>query len=159
MKRSEIQGYVNALNGVSEIKGVKFAFTVLKNKKKIEKQVDEDKEIIQEILTATDEFKEFEDKRLDLCKLHSNKDEDGEAIVVDEKFDLIDEKLFNKEFDALKDEYAEPISEREQQLKEFQEIMNEEISITFAKLTFEDLPTDISEKQLESIEFMIDLGE
>lgn len=158
MRRNEIQAYVDALNSVSEFKGVKFAFTVLKNKKKIEKQVDEDKEIIQEVLTATDDFKDFEEKRIELCNEHSNKDDKGEAIIIDEKFDLIDEDAFNVAFDSLKVEYADAIGSRESQLKEFDTMMKEEVTIDFVKLNSDELPEGI-ETYLESIHFMLDLGE
>ena len=59
MKRKEIGTLINALDGVAEVKGVKFAFSVLKNRKKLETQIEEDKSIFEEILKPSDGFKEF----------------------------------------------------------------------------------------------------
>ena len=57
MKRKDFGLAMNALDGVSEIKGVKFAFTVLKNRKKLENQLEEDKPIFEEILKPSEGFK------------------------------------------------------------------------------------------------------
>jgi len=92
-----------------------------------------------------------------MCKSHSKKDEKGEAIVNDDKFDIVDTVKFDGEYSILKDEYLEIIETREKQLKEFEDLMNEEITIEFIKLTLEDLPEDLTEKQLEMIDFMLEL--
>lgn len=157
MKRKDIQTYLTALDVVSEVKGVKFAFTVLKNKKKINEQIEEDKEIIKEILVASDDFKEFEAKRIEICENHCVKNDKGVSIINDGKYDLIDDDIVEKKFNSLKKTYKSTILDRDKQLAELEEIMADEINISFIKLTFDDLPEDLTEKQLESIEFMLNI--
>jgi len=155
MKRNDITAILNTLNEVSELKGVKFAFTVLKNRKKIESQIEEDKLIFEEILKPSEGFKEFETKRIDLCIYHSEKDDEGNPITENDQYKIIDMDVFNEELKKLSDEYEEDVKNRYTQMEEYNSLMEEELTFDFKKLAFEDLPEEISEKQLRNLEFML----
>lgn len=157
MKRKEITTLLNSLNEVSEIKGVRFAFSILKNRKKLETQIEEDKLIFDEILKPSDGFKEFETKRVDLCVLYSEKDDNGNPITENDQYKITDMVKFNSELSLLSNDYNEFIEERYKQVSEYNSLMEEELVIDFNKVNFDDLPTDISEKQLRGLEFMINL--
>lgn len=157
MKRKEINTLLKALDGVSEIKGVKFAFAILKNRKKLETQIEEDKSIFEEILKPSDGFKEFENKRVDLCVLYSEKDENGNPLTENEQYKINDVEVFNKELETLSEKYSEDINNRYKQVSDYNSLMEEEIEITFVKVNYEDLPEGVSEKDLKPISFMINL--
>ena len=158
MKRKDFGLAMNALDGVTEIKGVKFAFTVLKNRKKLEGQVEEDKPIFEEILKPSEGFKEYEEKRIGLCESHSEQDEEGKAITEGDKYKILDLKLFNEELTSLTEEYNASVEDRKNQIEEYNNLMEEDISIEFQKLGFNDLPEELTEAQLQTIEFMLDLN-
>lgn len=155
MKRKDIPSVLNTLNEVSELKGVKFAFAVLKNRKRIETQIEGDKEIFEKILTPPDEFKDFETKRIELCVLHSDKDENGTPIIKDDQYVIKDLNLFNVELDKISETYKDVIEERKKQVDEYNSLMEEDLELEFKKVSVDDLPDEISEKQLRNIEFMI----
>jgi len=157
MKRKDFGPTMNALDSVSELKGVKFAFAVLKNRKKLEAQLEEDKPIFETILTPSEGFKEYEDKRIELCEAHSEKDDEGKALTEGDKYKIIDLKQFNDELGALSQEYEVSIADRKNQIEEYNELMEEDMSIDFQTLGFDDLPEDLTESQLRSLEFMLDL--
>jgi len=157
MKRKEINLYLKSLNEVSEIKGVKFAFSIFKNRKKLENQIEEDKTIFEEILKPSDGFKEFESNRIDLCVKHSEKDDNGNPITENDQYKIIDMDLFNSELNNLSELYKNDIDIRYKQVSEYNKIMEEDIVIDFVKVDYNDLPEDVTEKQLRSIEFMINL--
>lgn len=157
MKRKEFGVAINAIDGVSEIKGVKFAFTVLKNRKKLENQVEEDRPIFEEILKPSEGFKNYEESRIALCENHSEKNEDGTAKTEGDKYSIIDIKTFNEELENLTEEYKVAVDDRKKQIDEYNNLMEEDITIEFQKINLDFLPEDISESQLRSIEFMIDL--
>jgi hypothetical protein len=158
MKRKDFGSAINALDGVSELKGVKFAFSVLKNRKKLEAQVEEDKPIFEEILKPSEGFKEYEEKRIQLCELNSVKDENGKAVTEGDRYKILDLKKFNEELSELTIEYQAAVEDRKKQIEEYNNLMEEDMLIDFQKLGFNDLPADISESQLQSIEFMLDLN-
>lgn len=157
MKRKDLGLAINALDNVSDIKGVKFAFTVLKNRKKIEKQLEEDKPIFEEILKPTEGFIEYENKRIALCELHSEKDEDGKPITEGDKYKILDIQKFNDELFELTEKYTESVEDRKRQIEEYNSLMEENVDIDFQKISFENLPDDLTEKQLTSIEFMLSI--
>lgn len=130
---------------------------MLKNRKKLELKVEEDRSIFEEILKPSDSLKEYEDKRIELCVSHSEKKENGEPIIENEKYKIIDVKLFENELQSLSDEYKDALNDRKSQIEEYNKLMLDDVVVDFDKVKFEDLPADISENQLRSIEFMIDL--
>jgi len=157
MKRKNFGSAINALDSVSEIKGVKFAFAVLKNRRKIEYQLEEDKLIFEEILKPSEGFKEYEEKRIALCENSSEKDEEGNAITEGDRYKIIDMAKFNKDLDKLTLEYKSAVEDRKVQINEYNSLMEEDIEIDFQKIGFNDLPEELSETQLRSLEFMLDL--
>jgi len=157
MKRKNFGLAMNALDSVSEIKGVKFAFAVLKNRKKLEGQLEEDRPIFEEILKPSEGFKEYEEKRIALCETHSEQDAEGKAVTEGDKYKILDLKKFNEELSLLTEEYNAAVEDRKNQIEEYNSLMEEDIEIAFQKLGFNDLPEELTEAQLQTIEFMLDL--
>jgi len=157
MKRKNFGLAMDALDSVSELKGVKFAFTVLKNRKKLEAQVEEDKSIFEEILKPSEGFKEYEEKRILLCESHSEKDDEGKPITEGDRYKILDLGVFNSELSTLSEEYVVSIDDRKNQIEEYNTLMEEDIALDFVKLGVDGLPEDLTESQLRSLEFMLDL--
>lgn len=157
MKRKDFGLAIEALDSVSEIKGVKFAFAVLKNRKQIENQLEEDKPIFEKILTPSDDFKEYETARIELCELSSEKDEEGKPLIEEDKYKILDIEKFNTELTTLTESFKDAVDDRKKQIEEYNSLMEEEIEFVFQKVNFDILPDDLSEQQLLKIEFMLDL--
>lgn len=154
MKNRNLYEYLEALNAVSELKGVKFAFTVIKNKKKLEEELKN----LEEAIKASEEFTTYENQRIQLCNSHSELDDQGNPVIEDNRFKIIDTVKFDEELNTLKEDYLQVISEREIQINEYNILLNEDCELTLTKLNFEDLPTDITTQQLEVIDFMINFN-
>lgn len=157
MKRKEFEQTIAALDSVSEMKGVKFAFTVLKNRKKILTQIDEDKEIFEKILEPSERFKEYETKRIELCVLMSDKDDEGEPLIVDNQYKIIDITTFNIKLEELSTDYTEDINIHQKKMDEYSSLLEEDINIEFIKIDIDVLPEELTEKHLLNIEFMLDI--
>lgn len=157
MKRKNITASIKALDDVSEIKGLKFAYVVLKNRKKLELQITEDQEIFAKILEASEGYRMFEQKRLSLCELYSLKDENNKPITENDQYKIDNMEKFNEELNILTEEYKDDIEKRQSQIQEYNKLMEEDLEITFNKVTFLELPLELSEKQLRSLDFMIEL--
>ena len=157
MKRKDFGLAMNALDSVSDLKGVKFAFTVLKNRKKLEAQIEEDKTIFEEILKPGEGFKEYEEKRIALCEDSSEKDEEGKAKTEGDRYLIVDMNQFNTDLAKLTEEYQTAVDDRKNQIEEYNSLMEEDMPIEFQVLGMNDLPEDLTEAQLRSLEFMLDL--
>ena len=151
MKKRELYNCLQALDSVKELKGIKFAYVSLKNKKKIEEEIN----LFEEVVKANPKFEEYEQKRIKLCELHSEKDSENKPIISNDKYKILDENKFNSELDVLKKEYQDVINERIKQINDYNSMLEEEINLEFEKINFEHIPENISSKELESIDFMI----
>lgn len=153
MVRREIMSKVNELNSVGELKGIKFAYAVNKNKKKFLKELKE----IAKLMEMSEEFKIYEKKRVEICEKFCEKDEEGKAIVKNNAYAGLKENAeFDSAMDALSEENKELINARKKQISEYNNFLNEEFEIDIYKIKLEDVPSDISVNQLKSIEFMIE---
>ena len=157
MKRKDFGLAMNALDSVSELKGVKFAFAVLKNRKKLEAQIEEDKSIFEQILTPSEGFKEYEEKRIALCESSSEQDEEGKAKTEGDKYVIVDMDKFNIDLTQLTKEYQAAVEDRKNQIEEYNSLMEEDMPLEFITLGIDTLPEELTESQLRSLEFMLDL--
>lgn len=151
MKRRDLYAYIDALSNVTELKGVKFAYTVIKNKKKIEEEI----KLLEEVVKASEGFSIYEGERIRLCELHCEKDDNGVPVISEQKYKIIDVEKFDTELNTLKEKFMTVILERERQINEYNKMLDENIEINLSKIDYVDIPTDISISQLESIEFMV----
>ena len=153
MKRRDLYTHLQSLETVKDLKGVKFAYSIIKNKKKIEEEI----KLFEEVIKPSSAYEEYERKRIVLCEIHAEKDTEGRPVVVGDKYKLIDIDIFNAELEKLKGGYQDIIEERISQINEYNKVLDEDIDIDILKINFNDLPSDITPKQLESIDFMINM--
>lgn len=150
MRKRDLYFNMQSLNAVGDLKGTQFAVAVLKNRKKIEDEII----LLEEVIKPNPIFEEYEKKRIVLCEVHAEKDVDGKSVIVGDKYKLVDIDLFNIDLDKLKNNYQDIIDERVQQINKYNNLLDEDIDIDLIKLKYDDLPENISAKQLESIDFM-----
>jgi len=153
MKRKDLYVNLQSLETVKDLKGVKFSYSILKNKRKFEEEI----KLFEEVIKPNPAYEEYERKRITLCEVHSEKNDEGKPIILNDKYKLVDMDLFNGELEVLKTSYLDVINERISQINEYNLILEEEVTIEMAKISFIDLPLDITPKQLESIEFMLNI--
>ena len=151
MKRRELYVYMESIEKVSSLKGVKFAYTIIKNKKKFEEEI----KILEEVVKPSEGFTNYEKERISLCELSCEKTENGSPVIENNRYKIIDVPKFDLELNSLKEKNNEFITERENQINEYNRMLEEDINLDISKIGFEDLPIDITTEQLESIDFMI----
>lgn len=152
MKNSDLYTLLDGIKEVSYFKGVKFAYVIAKNKKMVEDEL----KMIEDSNKPNEKFIEFDQRRVSLCEQHSNKYDDGRPKILGDKYDIKDMDAFNKDLESLKNEYALFIVEREQQVKEYAKLLDDECKLTLAKLNSIYLPNDINANQIDKIIFMIE---
>lgn len=154
MKNHEIFRLREALDGVSNLKGIKFAYSVLKNKKLLDDEI----AILQKTVEMTEAYKDYETQRVTLCEMNSERDEQGKPVIVNNQYSIIDRESFEKEIEELKAKFADVINERIKQVTEYDNIMVEESDIVdkLSKVKVEFLPEELSANQLEALKEMIE---
>jgi hypothetical protein len=154
MKNVDLFRLREGLNDVSNLKGVKFAYVVLKNKKIVEEEI----ETLQKSVEMSLQFQEFERKRIGLCEQFSEKNKDGSPIIIINAYSIPDRETFESEVSQLKNKYLECVLEREKQLREYDKLLNEESDVInrLSKININNVPDDISATQLDAIKEIIE---
>ena len=147
MKNKDIIVLSQALQLVGNLTGIKFVYGVVKNMNILKPEI----ELLQKTIEASDKFIEYDTKRIELAKKYSSKDEKGNPMVQENEFVISDRAGFDKEIEKLKKEYKKVLDIREEQLKQYRELLEENADIKLHMINFEDVPVNITSAQLSGI--------
>jgi hypothetical protein len=125
MKKKDLATVLSVLNSLDDVRvHPRFAYALAKNKKKIREELED----LQMMIDArrVPGFSEYEQKRHELCRKYSEKDEMGNPKTQDGSYVISDMSAFNSEFVILKEKYKEAITEFDAILSEANKILDEE---------------------------------
>lgn len=158
MTRSELFTFIEKLDKIKNLKGVKFNYIIDKNKKLIQQEIEDIKKVIE----PTEKFKEYENKRVEILTEFADKNPDGSPKLTQEangiiKFEIDpDNKKFQKAINAHIEEYKEVIQDRDKQMFEYNNFLAETADISLFKFKLTDIPEDIIGEQFEVISIFIE---
>jgi hypothetical protein len=137
-------------NAISAIEGRKFSvvFSYFLAKNKI--QLKDEISILDQLKMPSDEFKEYDGERAKLALKYADRNPDGSPKIDNQEF-LITIKAgpFQEAIAKLKEDYEEVIQERNQQLKDFEEILEEDAEYDGATIAYKDIPDVIEPVVIE----------
>ena len=151
MTNNDLQKLFVGLHKAKELKGVKFAYAVVKNIRLIDREID----ILKKIAEPSDQYKEYDKQRTDLCEVQAKKDDKGEPIIVNNNYVISDLVSFNKEMLALQDTHKDAINSHAHKLKELEAIMKEDANINLYTISIDSIPEDITGEILMDIDAII----
>jgi len=147
MKKEEVFNLYQSLDKVGHLKGVDFVYAVAKNKQILQKEWFS----LNEAIKGSDDFIEHEQERIKLCEKYAKKDERGQSIKINNKYIFDDFTSFEKEYGGLREKDKKIIEEREKQLKDFDKILKQEVSVKLFKINKKYIPKEITGDELSSI--------
>lgn len=150
LTKKEVLDLHNGLHAVGNLSGVKFAYAVSKNIAKLKSEV----VAFQEAYVPLPEFLAYEKERFALAEEYAKKIDGKAQKTIEngvERFVIENEKVFEKKLEALKKKHKKVVDAREKQIKDFEELMKEEIEIDLYQVLVSDIPEGISAKQMTSI--------
>lgn len=142
MKNQELFTLYQGLKNLN-LTGIKLNFAIIKNMKLLEAEI----ESIQKALKSDEKFEEFEKKRVELLDKYGLK-KNGNFVSENNQVVLKDAEGFDKEFSVIQEQYADIISSRAQQLKEYSELLQQENDIQLKKIDISWMPEDIETKDM-----------
>ena len=125
-KQSAVANPDERHNQDRDLKGNKFAYGRAKNKKILKSEI----EALNEVLKPSEEYKKYDKERIELCEIHAKKDKDGKPVVESGQLIMRDQKAFDKEHDALTKKHKKAIIARNQQDKEYRELIEDRVTAT-----------------------------
>jgi hypothetical protein len=152
MKRIQVFEHKAALEAAKNCVGMKFRYAYSRNMKMIQEEI----ESFQDALKPTEKFQEFEKKANELKISHAEKiNGTTQPRIENANYVMVDLDAFMKEFNDLREEYKEDISAREEQTKNYQNFLQEEIEIEYYKILDSEVPETITAGQFDALSFMI----
>ena len=152
MKRSDIVNLHVGLSSVTELKGVKFAYAVAKNRILLEQElncIDEAKKPSQAIL-------DYEQERIILCEKSAKKDDKGMPLMNGNSYVIEDPVAFNQELELLRNKHKPALEEANSKELEIQKLLDGEVDIKLHILKESDLPNEITANQPSAIIMMVE---
>ena len=149
MKRKELFQLKQALERVSTLKGVKFAYSIAKNLQEVNKEI----EAVNKAIAPSEEFMKYEKERIKLNEEYAEKTEDGSPKVLNNNYVISPRNRgsYEKRMEDLKNKHKKVLSERDEQIKEYQALLEENVDITLHKIQEDNLPSDITAEQIHGI--------
>lgn len=142
MVKKELYALYSALQALSSAGGARFAYAISKNKKFIQEEL----ELVEKSLVQSDEYKAYEQKRVELCTKHSNKDKDGNPVMENNAFSIIDMDKFSKELKELQAGYTAELEAHLKKVEEYNKLLDMDTEIEFFKIKLEILPDTYLDK-------------
>ncbi len=147
LKNSQILELVLAFTeiGKRNIKSnKKFSYAVVLNDEETQKH----KTAIQHVSEPSDAYKKYEAQRMDIIKNYSELDGEGNIKTADGglvvfKPDVLDD--VKTDIDALNDECSDIITDRDQEIVEYNEILDTEVELDITTVSIEDIPDGVGE--------------
>ena len=138
---------------------VKFHYLLLKNKRLLDPEV----ESLQTIQKPSEDYEKFNEARVELCKEHADKDEQGNPKVTrdpvngTEQFSMLENKeAFDKAVKELQETHKEAIDEAEQKQEDFMALLNEEIELELITIPLSIMPKELVGRDVDLLFDIID---
>lgn len=145
------------LPSLDKIKGAKFHYALLKNIDVLQKELD----LIQTKSKPSEKFTQYEQLRVALCEQYAAKDENGVAKKRDlgngqTEFDIDTESAdWKSAIEKLKSENSGVITEREEQIKHYNDLLEVDSMVKFHLIKLEDIPDEVDGEQMQALRFWI----
>lgn len=158
MKNRDLFELQRQLEAVKDLEGVKFSFVCARNKRTITPVI----EALEEASKPKEAFVEFETERGELLKKYAKKDENGEPVTIQlnensVQYDIEDVDKLNKAVEKLKKKHAEAITERENQIAEYEKLLDDEFDVdSLSRMDTDILPKGITLGQILTLRRLLD---
>jgi len=157
MKNKELFTIFGAINNLSNIKSVKFAYCLSKNKKTISDEIKHIQDSVEKLDEVNSKIeKEFEDKRIALVTEYADKDSNDQPIIENNNYKITNISEFNEKFAELKKEYPEFLKKRQDITDNNNKLLDEESELEFHKIKVDNLPDELSLNDLDLISEFIE---
>ncbi len=152
MKKLDLYRLKQGLESVGDLAGIKFAYAVAKNLRKVAAEVS----ILDDLFAPSAAFARYEECRLALCEQHSEKDEDGKPRVVNGSngtftYAIADRAAFEAELQKIRVVHEKAIKDRDDQVRRHEEFLKEPAELDLHLIDLDLVPEQISAGQMAAI--------
>ena len=152
MKNNELVDLLSVINALADKPDAspQFSYTLIRNKKIIEPVV----ESLREASKSPAEFREYEEKRIALCRRMAARDDRGQPLVQNQNFLIADDKMdeFNRQIAELQAKYREALKAHEDHKAEVEKLMAQESdAVDLVRIPLTLFPPHVTPRQMEAL--------
>jgi len=158
MTNNDLVKLNDALKDVGKLTGIKFCYAVAQNRKMLDKKIDTMYEVLKDA-EEKEGYKKFKDEHQELLKENTKKDKDGQPVQEQKMINgqpvmvpaIENAEEVEKEFEKLKVKYKKEIDAHDETLKEFEELMKQDVEFSAFKVKLDDVPKEVTSEQMTAI--------
>jgi len=144
--RQELLELWHGLPALANLRGFKLGYAVARTKAKLKPEI----EALDEALKPPDAFQKYEEKRMELCRKHVQKDGQGNPVISGNEFVFGENRgMFDAEMVPLQEEYAQAIEDRKKQTEDYVAGLKEPITVEVHQIAEADVPADATVAQVD----------
>jgi hypothetical protein len=152
LTKQQVLDLNKGLHNVSRLGGARFAYAVARNLSKLNSEV----ESIAAAFDAHENFIAYDKERAEVAATFAEKNPDGSPKLEGQRYIVTDEDALAKALEPVKEKHKAAIEEREKQIKDFEELLKEEVEIDIYMVNQIFLPETITADQISGIILMVD---
>ncbi len=152
MKNYELFTLSQGIQSAGDLSGAKLAYALAKNLKVVTSEIED----LQTGIKPSDIMLAYEAARIELCKLHADKDEDGEALVVDGSFVITDKAAYDAEWKVLQGTYEVAISASEKAKADYKDLLDEDCNVELVMVSLDNFPDTVTAAQMSQLMSMVE---
>jgi len=147
----------NVFATLEKVKGAKFQYALIKNIDILQNEI----KLIQSAAKPSESYSEYERLRVKLCEEFSAKDDQGQPKKREvgngqTEYDIDTEsEVWKTAIEDLKNQHKDVINERDEQIKNYNEMLDLESTIKFHLMKLEDIPNELDGEQMLAIRSFI----
>lgn len=152
---TQVFGLQQALSSLKGLSGVQFNYSTIRNLKILQSTIED----VQNASKASEEFLKYDQERVELAESFAEKDEKGNAIIIENKYHIQKKhkKTFEEKIEELRAKYSDAIAQREKQINELNDMLqNDSIELELATFKLEQLPQELTTEQIAGIYDLIE---
>jgi hypothetical protein len=158
--RKDLPGISEAINqllGTGQVTSKRLVYTLVKNTKVLEGEVEAFKKAYE---TDSEDYQEFVEKVREVYAKYGRKNDEGQLVDAEGNpgFDLneeADREKFEKAIKALEKKYGKAIEERKAEVAKYEDFLAEEVEVNLTPINFESLPDDIAPAVMYTLDVLI----
>lgn len=141
-----IEEIYKVLENITEHGTVEFQFKLRLNRTLMKPYI----ETLEEVRKATASLlQSFETKKIEVIKRHCELNSDGEPVVQNNQYKIVDMISFNKDLTQLTTEHREEAENYQKKLNELTDLLQKKIELPFEYILVDELPDEIMDMPSE----------
>ena len=141
MKKGELYGLHQSLSEAARTsKGIKLGYALIKSIRFVEKDI----MTLEDLRKPSEEFQEYDRKRIDICLAHAEKDDKGQPKTMmsaqnNKEYVITDRPAFEKAIEELREQYKAAVDDHEARKDKYNQELASECTPKVHKIKFSEI--------------------